>query len=297
MTEIKKMSEIEIYLEAIHDVYPDFVIEKVHEYNRDGQFNHILIINNEFIFRFPRYVEGIESLITEVRLLKLIRSHISLPIPNPIYSNINPESASKTFMGYGLIPGEPLWHEKLAAITDDVKLQGLANQLGIFLKELHAIPIEKMAENLFVRDGIDEWKKLYAEIRLNLYRFMRLDAQAWVSNYFEAYFNNTRLQTYRASLRHGDFGTGNILYNHETQTISGVIDFSSIGFGDPAIDIAAAFCYGEQFLKRFFPVYPEIEFMLERAQFYKGTYALQEALHGFRNNDQEAFDSGMSEYV
>jgi aminoglycoside 2''-phosphotransferase len=37
--------------------------------------------------------------------------------------------------------------------------------------------------------------------------------------------------------------------------------------------------------------------LLERAHFYRGSFALQEALHGFLNNDKEAFTSGMEEYI
>jgi aminoglycoside 2''-phosphotransferase len=36
--------------------------------------------------------------------------------------------------------------------------------------------------------------------------------------------------------------------------------------------------------------------MLARARFYRGTFALEEALHGFKNNDREAFESGMEQY-
>jgi len=218
------MSEIQVYLESIRDAYPDFVVEKVHAGNRDGQYNDILIINDKLVFRFPRYEAGVASLITEVRLLKLIHGYVSLPIPNPIYSNIDTERACKAFMGYVMIPGEPLWHEKLATIEDDQTLQRLANQLGSFLKELHSMPIESLTENLFVKDRIDEWASMYHEIRLNLYRFMRPDAQAWVSNHFEMFFSNKRLHNYKVCLRHGDFGTGNILYDHESRTISGIID-------------------------------------------------------------------------
>jgi aminoglycoside 2''-phosphotransferase len=291
------MSEIEIYVESIHEAYPDFVIEKVHSQNQEGQFNDILVINDEFIFRFPRYSEGVAGLIAEIQLLKFIHGYVSLPIPNPVYSKIKAEVASKVFMGYRIIPGEPLWREKLAAITDNQTLQRLANQLASFLKELHNIPINSVTENLPVQDGPDEWAKMYADIQHNLYHFMRSDAQAWASDHFETYLNKPQLHKFKACLRHGDFGPSNILYDHEAQVISGIIDFGAIGLGDPAIDIAAASSYGELFFKRFYTAYPEIKSMQERAQFYKGTYALQEALHGFKNNDREAFESGIAEYV
>jgi aminoglycoside 2''-phosphotransferase len=55
--------------------------------------------------------------------------------------------------------------------------------------------------------------------------------------------------------------------------------------------------YGEAFFARICRYYPKIEFLLERAKFQRGTFALQEALHGFRNRDKEAFESGMEEYI
>jgi aminoglycoside 2''-phosphotransferase len=36
---------------------------------------------------------------------------------------------------------------------------------------------------------------------------------------------------------------------------------------------------------------------LARAAFYRGTFALQEALHGVRTGDQEAYQDGMASYV
>jgi aminoglycoside 2''-phosphotransferase len=47
----------------------------------------------------------------------------------------------------------------------------------------------------------------------------------------------------------------------------------------------------------FSTTYPEIESMLECARFYKGTFALQEALHGATTGDWQSFESGMAEYV
>jgi aminoglycoside 2''-phosphotransferase len=286
------------YLQAIGQAYPDLVIENVRANFQNGQFNDILVINDELIFRFPKYADSIETLLTEVHILKRIQGWVTLPIPNPIYTSPKDiRTVSKVFMGYPLIPGKPLWRETLAKITNDTIRQKLADQLAGFLKALHGVPIEQLNPGLPVHDGPDQWGKLYNDIRDHLFPLMRPDAQTWVRNHFESYLNNPRLHAYKICLRHDDFGTGNILYDDQTQEISGIIDFGSAGLGDAALDIAAASCYEESFFNRFYDAYPEIESMLERAQFYKGTYALQEALHGLLNNDQEAFKSGMAEYL
>ncbi len=36
--------------------------------------------------------------------------------------------------------------------------------------------------------------------------------------------------------------------------------------------------------------------MLSRARFYVGTFALQEALNGLEDGDQEAFENGIAQY-
>jgi aminoglycoside 2''-phosphotransferase len=89
------------------------------------------------------------------------------------------------------------------------------------------------------------------------------------------------------------------LYNAQTNSISAIIDFSSVGWGDPAVDFAAILCsisYGERFFERFALVYPGIETALSRARFYAGTFALQEALYGLEDRDHEAFENGIAEY-
>lgn len=200
-------------------------------------------------------------------------------------------------MGYAMLPGEPLWRETLKNICDPEVLQRLADQLACFLKELHNIPVENIGKDLPVCDSLAETAKLYAGIRANLIGLMRLDARERVINHFEQYLSAPQMQIYPVTLFHGDFGGSNILFDRESQTIRGIIDFGFAALGDPAQDIASVSTFGEAFLARFYSAYPEIESMLERAYFYKGTFALSEALYGFENGDEQAFKAGMAQYI
>jgi aminoglycoside 2''-phosphotransferase len=173
----------------------------------------------------------------------------------------------------------------------------LAIQLADFLRELHTIPSESIGADLAIYDRPDEWAKMYADIRRHLFPLIRPDARDWVRHHFEAFLNEPSLHTFRPTLRHGDFGPSNILYDPAARTISGIIDFGFAGLGDPAADIAAASCYATPFFERLCGAYPEAEPMLERARFYRGTFALQEALHGLLNDDRAAFRSGIADYV
>jgi len=96
-------------------------------------------------------------------------------------------------------------------------------------------------------------------------------------------------------LRHGDFGTSNILYDPESTSVTGIIDFSSAGLGDPAVDFAALLAsYGEHFYTQCCPHCPEMEHALNQVRFYCGTFTLQEALFGIENNDPVALRNGLA---
>ena len=124
---------------------------------------------------------------------------------------------------------------------------------------------------------------------------MRPEARKLVSQQFENYFSNPALHHFVPTLIHGDFGGSNILFVENK--IIGIIDFSFVALGDPAVDLAAISTFGDSFLGRMSEYYPNIESLLERAKFYRSTFALYEALHGFRYDDKEAFRSGMEQYV
>ncbi len=285
------------YLHAIQTAYPDLSIQSAVPYNKDGQYNDILIVNDAIIFRFPRFSESIANLRHEVHILERIQGYTTLPIPNPIYACLDSQTIGHVFMGYEKIPGEPLWRELFQSIENDETLQKLATQLAHFLEELHSIPVEIFESDLPINDSWEEWAQLYVEFQEHLFSFMRPDAREEVAAHFAAYLDEPRLHAYKPSLRHGDFGTGNILYDPQKLAISGIIDFGFAGLGDPALDIAAAMGYGESFFAHYLTAYPHIESMLERAHFYRGTYALYEALYGVKHGDKEAFERGIAAYV
>ncbi|HLQ51040.1 MAG TPA: phosphotransferase [Terriglobales bacterium] len=285
------------YIQAIRDIYPDFKIDTVH-LNQHGQFNDILLVNNETIFRFPKTLREAAKLVMETALLRSLQSRVTLPIPDPLYQSQESASIGQIFMGYPLLPGEPLCPERLQTLTEE-QLQHVANQLATFLQHLHTTPAEALAVKLPDFQGCEEWQDLYARFRSKLFPFMRPDAHMNVTRLFEDFLSDARNCAYVPALVHGDFGPGNILYNAQTNSISGIIDFSSVGWGDPAVDFAAILCsisYGERFFERFALVYPGIESILSRARFYAGTFALQEALYGLEDRDHEAFENGIAEY-
>jgi len=292
-----KTDKIQGYIHSIRENYPDLAIHDASLKSQEGQYNDLLTINQQLIFRFPKFKPGLTTLHREISILGQIQGLLPLPIPNPEFVSRNIKTIGKAFMGYPKIKGEPLWNKLFQTIRNGQILEHLAAQLSSFLWELHTIPVDQIELDLPLNDLPGEWENRYQEIRRYLFSKMRADARQAISGHFESYLNDPELHTFEPALRHGDFGSGNILYHQETQSISGIIDFGSAGLGDPAVDIAAAMTFGDSFFKYYYASYPGLEALVERARFYKGTFALQEALYGVKRDDHVAYERGIAPYT
>jgi aminoglycoside 2''-phosphotransferase len=286
------------YRHLLTATYPDLPMASTRLHTTEGQFNDILIVNEELVFRFPRSPHVAATLAVETELLVRLQGHLPLPIPNPIYQAREPQTGVLLFMGYQMLPGTPLWRESVDTLVEARMLDRLATQLAEFLSALHTLPSTALGWSVPIMDNADWWAKLFAQFQDKLYPFMRPDARDNIAHLFGALLADLRRNPTPLVLRHGDFGTGNILYDPQNQVITGIIDFGFAGLGDPTLDIAAlAGGYGRQFVARCYAVYPEMEQMLPRARLYQGTYALQQALYALRDGNQEDFADGIAAYV
>jgi aminoglycoside 2''-phosphotransferase len=281
-------------INQIQNIYPDLVTETVRQIEGWGQFSVVLVINETYIFRFPRTSHSAQFMLRELEILDALQGKTSLPIPKPEFRHYNKDGL--VFMGYTMIKGEPVAHDTLQGAGASV-LHHFAAQLAGFLREIHAIPSTNFKTELAVGGSREEWQTLYREFQAKLFSYMRPDAQETVRREFESALNNVGLWDFQPVFHHGDFGTGNILYNPSTMQVTGVIDFTFAGMGDPAQDIGAVWSLGDSFMERFFTFYPEIQQTIPRVKFIRSTYALQQALYALRDGNKEDFDDGIQDYI
>ncbi|GJM41766.1 MAG: 6'-aminoglycoside N-acetyltransferase [Ardenticatenaceae bacterium] len=293
------MDDVRPFLHAIHAKYPELAV-KTAVFNQEGQYNTVLVINDDLIFRFPRYPGGLEQLALETKILTAVQPYLPLPVPNPTYKNFDNAPIGEAFMGYRRLPGEPLYPPAFEQVADKT---ALAEQIAHFLQALHAVPIRDLVdEPIPVSDTEEEWWDIYGRIQTKLFPFMRLEACKNVAHHFESVLNDPQQYQFEPVLRHGDFGTGNLLHHAQKGhprcgQMSGIIDFGFTVLGDPAFDVAGLLTYGEPFVQEIARHYPDIAQFWPRIWFYKGTFALFEALFGIENGDDEAFQRGLEQYV
>ena len=287
------------HLQRLREAYPDLALDPPALRFMRGQSNDVLLVGREFVFRFPRSPQAAQILAAEAALLRALRGRLPLPVPDPTYVGADPRTGRPGFVGYRLIPGEPLTPASLRATAGGEALHRMASQLAAFLRALHGVPVGEFGLVPPVVDGREAWTRLYARFRVELFRHMRPDARDGVARRFEAFLAEPSHFAFRPVLRHGDFGGGNILHDLASGEVTGVIDFGAAGMGDPAVDLAALSWYGELFLGQFFSAYPELAApdVRARARFYRSTHALQQALWALETGDEAEFADGITAYV
>lgn len=289
----------------VRAVYPALALDPTQARLETGGQNNLVLIagaggdaGERYVFRFPRHQQALDRMRAEVALLRALVPALPLPIPEPRYwtEDGGPGAA---FMGYALIPGSGLRREVYARLEGTAAGHELAAQVGAFLWALHHIPIAALPIRPPVAAERATWDDLYHRIRARLFPLMRPAARDEVAAHFEAALGDATFWRYQPALIHGDFGTDNILLDAAAGRLSGVIDFGSAGTGDPANDLAALTSRNglpESFVALMEPAYPGATALLERARFYRGTFALQYALFGAEMSDDEALRDGLARY-
>ena len=287
----------------IREVFPTLPLGEVHLVPADeGQHNDLIVLGDRWVFRFPRHAASVRRLPRLVAVLRLVRRHtraVEVATPDPEYVCLEPPEVGKAFVGYPLIPGQPLWRERVQVLAQSnvAQAKALAVELARFLRGLHGIPLPEVEAALpgEVTDfrPLAHWEDLYGRIQRRLFPLMRPAAREEVAASFASFLGDSRNRENPPALIHGDFGTGNWLHELSGDgqpRLTGVIDFDGARLDDPAVDVAAATSIPSvpAFVDAFRRAYGVSEQVDARARFYRSTFLLQEALFGVEHGDAEA---------
>ena len=119
----------------MHASFPELDIHQV-EADPEGLVNEVMIVNGEWVYRFPRGDWGRTALEKELAILDVVRGRVGVPVPQMTRH----DDAEGPFVSYRLIEGSTLQRSELLALPSR-RRNRLIDQLGIFLRDLHAIPM------------------------------------------------------------------------------------------------------------------------------------------------------------
>ena len=187
---------------------PRTIVEIDHGYDFE-----VAIIDDEWVFRFPRRSAVEAALEREIVLLPALAP--ALPVDVPSFEHV---SRNPLFVGHRLIRGEPLVDED----GDGVRA---------FLGALHAldpagIPVERP-------DWVDAYRKQCAEFERLVLPLVASDLRPKAKELFAGV---EALGDFEPTLVHADLGREHLLVRGGR--LVGVIDWGDARVGDPALDYA-----------------------------------------------------------
>jgi aminoglycoside 2''-phosphotransferase len=275
------MNSLEQYAVRIREIAPEIDARSM-RLNEDGLINDVVIVNEEFVFRFPKHEYSFKHFENEIKILRLLEGRLTLPIPRPFY-------VGRDCMAYRMIPGETLRPDLLLRMPEDDR-QGVADQLAQFFKELHGFPLVEFADSeIPAADSLrkyEGWVNAYERIREKVFPLLIPYLRDSLTKHFETHLAERENFEYELRLVNTDIPPYHIMFDRERRRVNGIIDFGCAGLGDPAHDLSVVmYNYGESFLRKFYKVYPEAESYLKRARFYTRAVEARWVLRGIESGN------------
>jgi aminoglycoside phosphotransferase (APT) family kinase protein len=245
--------------EIIESQFPQLIPVSIAELGK-GFDNTVFIVNDHYVFRFPRKGIAVQLLNIENQLLPLLVRQLNIAIPEPIFFGQATKDYKWPFTGYHHVQGE-----SPGVLTNEIRNLS-ATPLALFLKKLHQFPINQAEKMGVPHDRLERMniKKRKAMLVDNIKKAADLQlvrenqaALDWLSTMKEEQPDSP------ITLVHGDCHIRNILVNKEG-AIAGIIDWGDMHLGNPAIDLSIAYSFlpqsgREQFFQKYGEVSDELK--------------------------------------
>lgn len=245
-----------------------------------GFDNTAYLVDDAWVFRFPRRAVGAPLILREASVLPTLAQRVPLPIPVPEHVGRASARFPWPFAGYRVLAGTTA----CAAGLTEAQRMAAAAPLGGFLAALHAFPVNRARPLGVIGDELGRVDVLARTVKAKatlaaLQRLGLVDA-AMVQR-CEAVMQATPVNAQRPIPRlvHGDLYARHVLVDAQGAPV-GVIDWGDIHLGDPAVDLALGYGFFPPDARdEFFAAYGAIDRATrELARFralYHGAAALQ----------------------
>lgn len=251
-----------LYVAKIRKAYPNLQFSNVKNVS-NGLDHTVLLLDDKYIFRFPKTSHYKQRLHVE---LKLLRKLTKLPVPQY-------EWVADTFAGYRVISGKPLTQRRYLYFKNKPHLH---NQLAHFLSELHSHTSMQGLEKQPIAHSVLELASKMNVISKELTQ----EQQELVEKFLVI---APKMRPANLCVTHADLHMDHILVN---QNFTGIIDFSDALISDPAIDFHNFWNYGATVPQKIYAKYKgkKDKQFLFRSQLYNLTDILMALYHGIIEN-------------
>ena len=217
-------------LAASHGLTVDPASVRIDDAGLDYRVAHVRDdTDTAWVLRIPRRPELADGARTEALLLDLVRDRIDPAVPDW-------RIRADDLIAYPLVPGDPaltiedgapVWHIELDSVP-------FARAYGRLVGQLHQVPVDEVIAAGLPHPTIDEVR---AARRAELDRVLgEFTVAASLREQWEAWLGSASGWPEHTTFTHGELYHAHILTDGE-DTISGVLDWTTAGIGDPSRDL------------------------------------------------------------
>lgn len=226
---------IEITTELVRGLidtqFPQWSHLSIRPVEKSGHDNRTYRLGAEMTVRLPSHERYASAVAKEMKWLPVFKPHLSLPIPVPLAKGAPTDD-------YPLPWSVNQWLEGHTVTTSNIRdMKEFAVDLAAFLKELQAID---------AKEGVPAGgQNFHRGGDLSVYEE---DTRTALGNMADTYDTGLLTEIWELALAtrysaaplwlHGDVAVGNLLVSNGR--LSGVIDFGTMGVGDPSSDLVMA---------------------------------------------------------
>jgi len=205
----------------------------------EGWDNTAFLVNERYIFRFPRRHIAVSLIQTEMHALPRLASRLPRSIPNPVFMGASSAAFPYPFAGYERLSGR----SACAVNPTATERSALARPIAAFLAALHRLRPDELQLDL---PG-DELQRAQPKSMSALIRERWPQASIPATSEQQAVLAEL-LDVDRDFGRrgpcpvHGDLYVRHLLLDEQAR-LTGVIDWGDLHLGDPAVDLALAWSF------------------------------------------------------
>lgn len=267
-----------------------FDVERIGE----GWDNVAFVVNDAYVFRFPRRTISAKLIETEVRVLPRIAARLPLPISAPTLVGMPSPEYPWPFAGYAKLDGVTLSSMR----PDDGCYTELAAALGHFLRALHSIECAPLIASGLPPDEIGRFDYVRTLEKLRqrldyLEEIGALDNTAAIVRFAESLAPIAPRRD-DLTLTHGDLYARHVLVDKHLRPTA-IIDWGDVHFGEPAIDLTIVFSVIPPGARvHFFEAYGGVDEAALRLARYRAIYhSAMVAHYGQRIGDGDLTHAGL----
>ncbi len=238
--------------EAVRSNFPSVDVSSVEHLGSGWEFD-VYRTADDWVFRFPRRREYATQFVKDDAVHGLVRPLLEPDVRVPaiqLWGRPGP-TFPYPFAGHRMVPGLP------ADRRTGARHHGLAAALGGAIGRIHSVPVEAAAAIGVVRveEGCRDWLEEARGLASALSGVAGIVdvALEWLADAPPA----SRPDRAAARFIHDDLAPDHVLVDPESGALTGIIDWTDAGVGDPALDFVVLLgAFGWPFVESMLTAYP-----------------------------------------